>query len=345
MKTGAVQVGEFALTLRTVLPSDSQAVTALHTLVFGPDVDGAWFTWKYGQATGQGRSLGLWHDDNLIAYCGGLPRTLWQHGKSRSGLQIGDVMVHPAWRGILTRRGPFFQVSQRFYQQQLGVAPERAFQLGVGFPNARHLRLAVLLGLLHDGGVMESLHWPVLAATNAGLPWHWRWKELLPTQPGFDRAVDAAWQAMRLRSPELLLGQRDAAYLRWRFADRPAAVGSNAAATPRYRFYELRRPWSLRASGVAVLDLRADAAHWLDWVGPIDLMPLASTACRLQAAHAGASELTAWASAAVAQCLAHTGITQREVCAALGLPTTSDLAPSEAAGLPWWLMGGDTDFL
>ena len=345
MTATTVQVGEFALALRDVLPGDSKAVTALHTLVFGPDVDAAWFSWKYGQDTGQGRALGVWHGQDLIAYCGGLPRTLWLDGKSRCGLQIGDVMVHPAWRGILTRRGPFFQVSQGFYQQQLGRAPERAFQLGFGFPNARHLRLAVLLGLLHDGGVMESLHWPVLAATRARLPWHWRWQELLPAQARFDRAVNTAWQAMRIGSPELLLGQRDAAYLRWRFVNRPPSGNAVASVTPRYRFFELHRPCSVHSSGVAVLDLRTRSAHWLDWIGPIGLIPLASTACRLQAAQAGATDLTTWASAAVAQCLANTGIAQREVCATLGLPCASDLAPAEAAGLPWWLMGGDTDFL
>ena len=342
-----VQVGEFALTLRDVLPGDGDAVVALHTLVFGPDVDAKWFAWKYGQAAqqGQGQAVGIWHGGALIAFCGGLPHTLWRQGRRVQGLQIGDVMVHPAWRGMLTRHGPFFHVSQRFYDSRLGAAQNHPFQLGFGFPNARHLRLAVLLGLLHDGGAMESLHWATAPTAIDRLPWHWRWQEMAPTEEHFDRDVNAAWQTMLAQSPDLTLAQRDAAYLRWRYADRPNAAGAPAAAPVRYRFFKLRRAWSSKPVGVAVLDLRASSAHWLDWVGPPELMLLACQACRLEAARAGATELTAWASPAVARMLERSGIVQRETCAWLGIPAASDLRPQELPGLHWWLMGGDTDFL
>lgn len=342
-----VQVGEFSLTQRDVLPGDRAAVLALHTLVFGPDVDAHWFDWKYGPALhqGQGQAVSVWHGRELIAYCGGLPRKLWRQGQFLRGLQIGDVMVHPAWRGIMTRRGPFFHVSQGFYDNRLGAVPSRPFQLGFGFPSERHLRLAVLLGLLHDGGVIEALHWTTSPAAASGLPWHWRWQALMPSEARFDRAVNAAWQSMRSHTGSLTLGQRDAAYLRWRYVERPAAAETPAGAPPRYRFFELRRAWSNTTAGVAVLDLRSPSALWLDWVGPVDLMPLACRACRLEAGRAGAAELTAWASSAVAQQLALSGIAQREVCAGLGIPTASDLKPQDVPGLRWWLMGGDTDFL
>ena len=346
MNSGEVRIGEFVLTLRDVLPGDQEAVTALHTLVFGADVDAAWFAWKYGQdaAQGQGQALGVWHGTELIAYCGGLPRTLWQQSKSLRGLQIGDVMVHPDWRRIVSRRGPFFQVSKHFYDSRLGPEHSRNFQLGFGFPNARHLRLAVLLGLLHDGGEMESLHWTGASAAQRP-PWSWRWQALLPSDLDFDRSVNCAWKAMREETQGLTVGQRDAAYLRWRFARRPPAAGTPEGAPVRYQFFTLRRRWSRNCAGVAVLDLRSSSAHWLDWVGPLTLMPLASQACRLEAARAGATELTAWASPAVAQRLADSGITQREVCAKIGIPTASDLKTPGFSGMGWWFMGGDTDFL
>ncbi len=342
-----VRVGEFALTLQGVVPGDMAAVLALHTRVFGPQVDARWFVWKYGSAAQQGRgqAVGAWHGSELIAYCGGLPRTLWQQGQSRRGLQIGDVMVHPDWRGILTRRGPFFHVSRRFYESRLGAAQDRPFQLGFGFPNERHLRLAVKLGLLRDAGAIEALHWNTAPAATLCLPWNWRWQALLPTDAQFDRTINTAWQSMLAQAGGLTLGQRDAAYLRWRYVDRPASVGLSAGAPVRYRFFTLRRPWSTRSAGVAVLDLRSTSAHWLDWVGPLELLPLASRACRLEAARAGASGLTAWASAAVAQQLEHSGIARREVCARLGIPEASSLGPQDVPESGWWLMGGDTDFL
>lgn len=351
MTAHTVQVGEFALTLRDVVPEDMAAVLALHTQVFGPEVDMQWFAWKYGQAPeqahheGRGQAVGAWHGDELIAYCGGLPRTLWQQGQRLRGLQMGDVMVHPAWRGILTRHGPFFHVTQSFHSSRLGPAPSRPFQLGFGFPNARHLRLAVMLGLVRDGGVIETLHWNTSQAAPPGLPWHWHWQALMPSDARFDRAVNSAWKSMLARAPGLTLGQRDAAYLRWRYVDRPTAIGTPEGAPPRYHFFELRRPWSSTALGVAVLDLRSTSAHWLDWVGPVALMPLANRACRLEAARAGATELTAWASPAVAHQLEHSDIGRREVCAGLGVSAASDFKPEDVPRLRWWLMGGDTDFL
>ena len=334
--------GAHALTLRDVLPSDSAAVLALHTLVFGPEVDQRWFEWKYGAVAGQGQAVGAWQNGELIAYCGGLPRTLWRDGRSVRGLQMGDVMVHPAWRGILRRRGPFFHVTQRFHSSRLGAAPERAHQLGFGFPNERHLQLGAKLGLMRDGGAIEALHWDAPAPR---LPWHWRWRELRPADERFDAAVNTAWQAMLARSGNLLLGQRDAAYLRWRYVGRPGAAGTAANAPPHYRFFELGRAWSGTATGVAVLDLRSSSALWLDWIGPVELMPLASQACRRQAAQAGAAELMAWASAAVVQQLALSSISRSEVCAGLAVSAFSDLQAQEVPHLRWWLMGGDTDFL
>ena len=347
MSAETLQVGGFALALRDASANDRAAVLALHTLVFGPDVDERWFDWKYGQAAqqGQGQAVGLWHGGELIAFCGGLPRTLWQQAQSRRAMQIGDVMVHPAWRGILRRHGPFFQVSKRFYDSQLGAAPGRPFQIGFGFPNARHLRLAVVLGLLQRSGAMESLHWSAAQAPAAALPWHWRWHELPATDARWERTAEAAWRAMRSHSAGLTLGERGAGYLRWRYANRPPAPGAPAGASARYRFFGLRRAWSPRCAGIAVLDLRSSSARWLDWIGPLAWLPMASQACRREAARAGATELTAWASAAVAEQLAHSGITQREVCAEIGIPSASDLEPHEVSGLRWWLMGGDTDFL
>lgn len=341
------QVGEFALTLRDVVPSDMPAVLALHSAVFGPGTDAHWYTWKYGAALSQGggEAVGAWHGNDLIAYCGGLPRTLWQHGKSLNGLQMGDVMVHPAWRGILTRQGPFFHVTHRFHYSRLGARHSRPFQIGFGFPNLRHLRLGVVLGLVRDGGEIESLHWSALTTPARGLPWLWRWQRLLPTDPRFDQTINAAWQRMRAQAPNLLLGQRDAAYARWRYVDRPKVSSLHPSTIVRYHFYEMRRPWASTDVGVAVLDLSASTAHWLDWIGSAALMPVAATACRLEAARAGSAELMAWASPAVARQLADSGIARREVCAGLGVSAASDLATQDVRGLPWWLMGGDTDFL
>ena len=344
-----VQVGKFTLTLRDMLPGDMTDLLGLHNRVFGPNVDGRWYAWKYGQASdqGQGQGVGAWHGSELVAFCGGLPRTLWQKNESLRGLQIGDVMVHPSWRGIFTRRGPFFHVSKRFYGTRLGAAPNHPFQLGFGFPSERHLRLAKMTALLHDAGVIESLHWRTLHATKLAMPWHWRWHPLNPADKRFDTATNAAWKSMLASASDdgLTLGERDAGYLRWRYGSHPNGKGPSSKKTSRYQFFELCRPWSKLPVGVAVLDLRSPTAHWLDWVGPIKLMPLASRACRLEASTVGATELIVWASVAVVNQLADSNYEHRVVCSGLGFPVASDLKDEEVPRLRYWLMGGDTDFL
>lgn len=342
-----VRIGDSELVLRDLVARDADAVVALHTQVFGKDVDATWFAWKYGdnRHEGCGEGMTAWHDGTLVAFCGGLPRSLWHQGQRLGGLQIGDVMVHPEWRGILTRRGPFFQVSQALYASRIGVATVRPFQLGFGFPNLRHLRLGVILDLLWDGGQIEELKWSTATATPTVLPWGWRWRALLPTEERFDRVVDSAWESMRKESPDLMLGERNAAYLRWRYVDRPPSVDAASDRAPRYRFFELLRPWWSAGSGVAVLDLRSATARWLDWVGPLELMPHASLACRAESAMAGATELSLWASQAVADVLAKAQIDHRVVCAGLGIPVIADMSPPKMPVLDWWLMGGDTDFL
>lgn len=349
--TQTVRVADFDLTLRNVVAGDSMAVLALHAEVFGTDADQRWFDWKYGPASSQGRgqAMGAWHKERLIAYYGGMPRRFWHEGGPVETLQMGDVMVHPQWRGILTRRGPFYHVTQRFHASRLGPVGQGEFQLGFGFPNQRHLRLGVMLGLIHDGGTVEELYWkpldPERLVHSRVMGWGWRWEALDPRDAGFDGKVGSAWKAMLADGQQLALGQRDAAYLRWRYVDRPGDAASTSGAPARYRFFVLRRPWSGAATGLAIMDLRGTSAHWLDWVGSIELMPLASRMCRLEAGRAGAGELKAWASAAVAQELAGTDVARRAVCAGLGVSVASALAPKELASLRWWLMGGDTDFL
>jgi len=329
-----LEIAGTAFTLRDVTQSDRAAVLSLHRRVFGSSVDAAWFDWKYRD--GGGEAVGLWQGHELVAHCGGTPRTVLHHGRPAHDLQIGDVMVAPEWRGVLTRRGPFFQVSERLYSSRLG--PGKDFFAAFGFPNERHLRLAVKMGLSWDCGPVEALSWNGSGALPR-LGWSWRAEPLAVDHPEFDRRVDRAWSTMQQEAGGYSMGVRDAAYLRWRYASRPDQT---------YHFMQLRRPWQRQPSGVVVLGQALAAPNflqWLDWVGPLALLPAACTLGRLEAAHLGSAGLTTWASPAVALRLAETGVTQRSLAAVLGVPKASDLAEEQVQNLDWWLMAGDTDFL
>ncbi len=337
-----VCIGDHRFELRDLTRADEAAFLALHRRVFGSDVQPDWFAWKYH--AGQGEAATLWHEGQMIACCGGTPRRLrWGH-RLMSGLQIGDVMVHPDWRGLLTRRGPFYQVSQSLYTSRLGA--RRAHALGFGFPSSRHLHLAEKLGLLADGGAMSSVRWPLTARSAVKTPaslWPW---QVTTDAAWTDKAawMDTAWAHMQddhaRRPSPLLLGERNASHLVWRYGRRPGH---------RYLGTWVKRLWSSHPKGLIVWRLDGLEAQWLDWIGPTALLPMAAHAVVREATRAGAHALTLWASPLVVASLRHghalePAQTQVHEVARIGVPTTS-LLDAPATDLPWWWMGGDTDFL
>jgi len=339
------------MALRPLSAGEAPALIALHNQVFGSSVDGAWFDWKYGAGTGGGLGMGLWHDGQMIAFCGGVPRQFCLGSQLQMGtayLQIGDVMVRPDWRAVLTRRGVFYTVSQAFYDAQIGA--NAAYAAGFGFPSVRHLKLAEKLGLLRGVGQMTELLWNVQWSVSKATvhtpkhtspavrnPWFWRLQALQADQSSFDQEASACWAAMRGSLPKALLGERSPNYLRWRFASRPHR---------RCVFWALKRPWSSRPLGLAVLSepVAGQSCRWLDWVGPAQALPLAAQLVWRQVQGTGASQMSVWASAQVATLLAPHAHRQ-QAASPIGAPTHS-LLPEHSGHAPaWWFMAGDTDFL
>lgn len=327
-----VRIGEHRFVVRDLRPHDTESLLRLHVRVFGPGASAAWHEWKYGAGAGLGS--GVWQGDELVAHCGGLPRTLWREGRRTGGIQIGDVLVAPEWRGLLTRRGPFFQASSYFYGRHVGG--RSGHDIAFGFPSERHMRLGTTLKLLWDAGPIHALTWQLSPQHQATGSWAWRWSPLDPAQRGFDAVVDRTWQMMRAKCSTLVLGERSAAYVRWRFLERPGRTS---------QLFVLRRPWPVSPVGIAVLDLQGPQAQWLDWIGDPGVLKFASRACAAEAAARGATSMVAWCSPAVAEALRETGIDHQSVTARLGIPRASALSEQELPGLRWWFMGGDTDFL
>lgn len=330
--------------LRDVTPADMNDVLTLHHQVFGSAADAQWYDWKY--VRGQGEGVGLWQGGELVAFCGGTPRQVIYQGAQALFLQIGDVMVAPMWRGVFTRKSPFFYVSERLYRSRLGQG--NPYAAGFGFPNQRHLRLAVKTGLSHDAGTVAGLQWLLNDPSAAIKPgrskawWQSGWwqAELLdPASPGFDAAVNHCWAQMRAAHGAELVGVRDAPYLRWRFVERP---------DKQYRFVAIRRAWRRRPVGIAVLGqpvTPAQALPWLDWVGPQGFLNEAWAKSMQQARRDGAAGLTTWASPAMEQALAHTQPHALGTVAGVGVPVASTLSAAQVSSLNSWWTGGDTDFL
>ena len=333
MPSQELSIGGRLMVLRSLSTEDMAAVLTLHQRVFGGSVDLSWYEWKYQR--GFGESVGVWCDGVLIAHCAGFPRNFWTQTHQAPYLQIGDVMVAPEWRGILTRKGPFFYASQGLYDSRLGNAGP--YPLGFGFPSARHIRLALKSNLLWDSGVMMELRWDGVGSR----PFAdrlWRTVPLSPFDADFDASIDSAWLNMRQHARALHLGDRSANHVRWRYASRPGQV---------HHFLKVCRPWSPHTWGLAVLApvTRDQPVHWLDWIGPLNMLDLASRLCRIEAARLGASSLLTWASSAVVLALQQSGFSRQAEVARIGVPVASDVSSDDVAQMNWWFMSGDTDFL
>lgn len=128
--------------------------------------------------------------------------------------------------------------------------------------------------------------------------------------------------------------------MRWRYAARssPTAPAS---------FWAVRRDWHALPTGVVVIRCKGGTAMWLDWIGPPSLLPLGLAAARVAAGATGCREVHAWMSAAPWSVLggAASGALAHHEVARIGVPVASTLSAAEAAAMPWWFMGGDTDFL
>ena len=232
-----IEIGEQTFVRRYLNASDKIAVLDLHQLVFGQPLDSLWYEWKYGKRSQAG--VGLWSPQGeLIAHCGCVPRTLYVYGKTQAGLQICDVMVHPQWRGILTRHGPFYSVSHALYQSQIGSG--RPFTLGFGFPSPRHLKLAKKLELFNDAGCMWELTWEKPKTT---INWPWQGRDIDPTDSGWQHLINNSWEQMKQNSLQLILGIRDAQYVKERYLQNPLY---------QYHFRTLKYPFTKYPAGVAV---------------------------------------------------------------------------------------------
>ena len=329
-----IEIGGEHFLCRELQESDSTALVTLHQVVFGNTFHLGWYHWKY--QTRHNPTLGLWNSQGeLIAHCAGISRELYLQGLPCAGLQICDVMVHPQWRGIFTRRGPFFWVSRTFYEQYIGK--DRPYSLGYGFPSYRHLQLAAKLDLLSDAGTIWELTWQQNQEQLTPHPWHWQVLELQEGSSLWSSHLQSAWEVMRNHSQSIQLGDRSPKEIDWRYRQHPSH---------RHYYTALKRPWSKKIRGIAIWRYTDNhTVLWLDWIGsPEDL----ARAQRMLAHHVlrgQVNKLQTWASQWIRSALRHTPHYSEKSVARIGIPNTSCIDLKTLEDQPWWWMAGDTDFL
>ena len=307
-------------------PEDETELLELFRRVFGHPISAAQWRWKYSPETSAGTVVR--RQGKVVAFYGGIPRPIHFRGRPAMAVQIGDVMVDPAERGVLTRKGPIFLATSMFLEQRIGVG--KPYSFGFGFPTERHMKVAERLGLYVKVDELLEATWPALPRY-LGLTR--RARPLLPEQM---TAVDRLWSRMAASAGEVAIGVRDAAYVRHRFLDHP---------TVRYLCL-LVTPWLRRDPlGLVVLrDRGTEGVELIDVVGPPGAICALVDAARRAAGRLHRSRLFAWLTPSAARWFAESRAT---------LTPTGFVIPASRLDVPanalqvhgrWWLTGGDTDF-
>lgn len=298
---------------------------ALFERCFGHSISSATWHWKYRYTEDPGTVV--YDDSRLVAFNGGMPRRALMMGEPVTAVQMGDVMVAPEARGVLTRRGPFYRVVEAYFRERVG--PDKPYRLAFGFPHARHARLGTMLGLYCQTDRILDARWPGLNGRN------WQYG-LAPLTETDGARVDQLWRAMAADAGELVIGCRDSEWLGHRYLHKPHNDYRVLLATHRVT----RRPL-----GVLVLRVVDETqVELLDIVAPRSHVSALVAMARRQVMRLGRQTLIAWLTPQAAAWFADSRPETAE---------TDVVVPGAAVNQPeyalkaqhrWWLMGGDTDF-
>lgn len=307
------------------VPEDEAELLDLFRAAFGHEMAPELWHWKYHGLDTLGTLVR--RDGQAIAFYGGMPRAIRLFGSSATAVQIGDVMVQPEQRGILTRKGPFFLATTSFSERFVGHG--KPFPLAFGFPSERHFRLGLRLGLYERVGEIMRVSWPALQARPS---FNVRIRPLSPDQGA---TVDRLWLEMADALQDQVVGVRDWAYLQHRYLQHP---------TLSYQLYLISSRLTGTPIGIIAIRVLDDAVELLDIIAsPQHVATLVHCLRRLTwdldkpLAYAWITEQHAHLLAGKFGEITPTGIPVPNICWTQGIPAHQLLNR-------WWLMGGDTDF-
>ena len=319
--------GARAWTLRWLRHQDFEHWHALFEVCFGHRMPHAQWRWKYRDSERVG--VGVFTEGRMVAFYGGMPRPLRVLGQAMAGVQVGDVMVHPEFRGSLSRRGPFQMAASTFLEQQLSAGAP--YRLGFGFPNTRAMEVAHRLRLYREVDEVVELSW---SAAPQALPWWWT-VQVSDAEQALAHA-DRLWAQMQPGFAGSVLGVRDAAFLRARYAEHPGHT---------HEWLWLRHRLSRQVLALAVLRRHADGRlEILDLLGARERLTATVQAVRLHAQRTQAPLVSLWLTRS------HLSVLEGSApqVQALGVKVPTNAWTPDPQGpvvdQRWWLTGGDTDF-
>ncbi len=204
---------------RSVSKEDKDKIVSFLSEVFGVPYSHTLWEWKY-----KDHNLGTYaviadYKSNIIGHYGALPRKMLYKGEEVLSGLICDVAVAPKFRGILRKRGVFYNLVQTF--KNLYVSEKRRiFKMCYGFPTTRARKVALKLELYED---VEPIYHFIFELKKIRMP---IWDKLLYKKAEYkkeppSKIVDTLWKKMAnsfksIFGNDFILNKRDSSYLSWR---------------------------------------------------------------------------------------------------------------------------------
>ena len=309
-------------------PEDQPAVCGLFKQVFKQPMSEALWAWKY--AEGRGMATLGWKGQQLVAHYGGLLRDLRCFGQPRQGVQIGDVMVLPQERGVLTRQSAFFQTATTFPERYVGYGQQ--VYLGYGFPNFHAMKVAERLKLYAEVGRMAEIHWTPIASRARLMS---SIRVLSPEDANLAQWVDILWAEMADDLTQDIIGVRDWGYIQHRYCQHPEK---------NYQFLLVKHRISQKPLGLAIIWREGNECKLMDYIGSRQNLHTVLLQTRRMLHTWQVPTLTTWVSDNFKPLFLDAGGVEYPLD--VRVPTsiwTQGISP-ETIKNHWWLMIGDTDF-
>lgn len=207
------------------------------------------YQWKY--AGGRGDGVVIEEDAVLIAHCGALHRNFSIRENVKKITQLVDVMVHPDFRGFLTRKNPFF----------LSVASciELFGQQSFGFPNERHMRLGEKIGFYREVNQILEARWSPRKSD------FFHFSNIVKLDSmceSISAEIDTLWKNCKKTYAQYTLGLRDAKWIEYRYFLKPAN---------NYQIYCVRRKLTKKLVGILVVKKEGDKLELVDVICALNI--------------------------------------------------------------------------
>lgn len=310
--------------VRLYQDGDEYLIAKLFKEVFGREMPLDEWRWKYIIGRGNNKiysAVAVSESHGIVAHYGCMTHRMIYHGKEVYGLAIGDVMVHPKFRG------------SKLFKKVTMLSPEESgkdgISIGYGFPNKRAMLLPEKLGLYEKVEDVFEATKEVIFANNIK-----RFIYKFFPLSFDDSRIDILWESVK---KELRLAViRDKEYLGWRYQMHPFL---------KYELWGLKKRGGNKLHGLAVLRQEDERMLIIDFVCRLDLLSILFQKIGNYAYTAGKKTIVLWSPEYLKDRLEKIGFLIKPSITCIPRSTHKAYLTKDKIKGNFFYTMGDTDFL